>query len=73
VTPSTSRYSSRIKIESPHATAATKKATAAAGEDLSTDGESSSKSDEATLADKPKAKQAFKSDEVVQSPTKSKL
>lgn len=81
IAPSVTRYTSRIKIESPDTTeaespsaaAATKKLATGGTEDLSTDEDSSSKSDGSAFVEKPRSGTSFTSDEVVKSPTKSKL
>lgn len=66
------RHTTRIKIESPSVTAAAKKAGSEAVEVNSPDGASSATSDEDTLVSKSKSGKSC-SDDVVLSPTKSKL
>ncbi len=67
------RHSTHIKIESPSVAAAAKKAAADKTEDGTPDAESSTTSDEDTLVCKSKSSKSFGADEVVLSPTKSKL
>ncbi|KAL9126446.1 MAG: hypothetical protein Q9217_004502 [Psora testacea] len=67
------RHSARIKIESPSVTAAAKKAAMEASEDTSTDGGSSIRSRAATMVENTKPAKSFTVDEVLSSPTKSKL
>jgi len=77
---SSTRYASRIKIQSPSAikidspsvAAAAKNAAAGATEDVVTDG-TSPKSEGSTFVDKPRPGTSFIGDELVNSPTKSKL
>ncbi|KAL9102957.1 MAG: hypothetical protein Q9163_001944 [Psora crenata] len=70
----TERHSARIKIESPSVTAAAKRAAIEANGDASTDDESSTRSATATLVENMKpAKPSNAKEEVVISPTKSKL
>ena len=67
------RRQNHINIESPSVTAAAKKATSEVTEDSSTDGESSSRSGEATLVENIKPTKPYKIEDVVVSPTRSKL
>ena len=71
LTTSNDRHSAHISIESPSVTAAAKKATVDAVEEGSTDG--SSRSGDATLVENIKPTKSFTSNELVVSPTKSKL
>ncbi len=66
------RHATHIKIESPSATAAAKKAAAEKLEDSTPDAESSNASDEETLVAKSKSSKSYAGD-VALSPTKSKL
>ena len=67
------RHTSRIKMESPSATATTKNAGMANVEVESTDGDSSSQSGEATLVENTKPARKLSVEELIVSPTKSKL
>ena len=67
------RHATHVKIESPSVTAAAKKAATDKVEAETPDAESSTTSDEDTLVSKSKSSKSFGTDEVVLSPTKSKL
>ena len=71
--PVPTRYVAHVKIESPSVTAAAKKAATDKVEAENADAESPTTSDEDTLVCKSKSNKSFGADEVVLSPTKSKL
>lgn len=71
--PAPARHTTHIKIESPSVAAAAKKAAADRSEAESPDAESSTASDEDTLVGKSKSSKGYGADDIVLSPTKSKL
>ena len=71
--PGPARHATHVKIESPSVTAAAKKAAAENVQNEAPDAGSSTTSDEDTLVCKSKSSKSYGPDEVVLSPTKSKL